>query len=168
MWCGAPGATLAQSSWDHLRMWPPRICIEQRERFTSSTQPRSRGGVRRTNPLQAESGVICLTGDTAINLPPPSNSPLPRIKSAPGNTSAPTTCRQDKQSSMPKFCHVCLMCERSSDNVFITSALGARLSKKKDVLIKNEIQPLHCLILQLILKFFFFLVSRGAEFFEVK
>lgn len=51
----------------------------------------------------------------------PVHFPLPRIKSAQGNTSALPTCRQDKQSGMPKFCHVCLMCERSSDNVFITT-----------------------------------------------
>lgn len=43
-----------------------------KERFTSSAQPSMhfgcKGGVCWTNPLQAESGVICLTGDTAINL----------------------------------------------------------------------------------------------------
>lgn len=50
----------------------------------------------------------------------PVHFPLPRIKSAQGNTSALTTCGQDKQSSMPKFCHVWLMCGRSSDNIFIT------------------------------------------------
>lgn len=31
---------------------------------------------------------------------------LPRLKSAQTNTSALTTCRQDKQSRLPKFCHV--------------------------------------------------------------
>lgn len=48
--------------------------------------------------------------------------PLPRIKSAPGNTSAPMTGRQDKQSSVPKFCHACLLCKRNSDDVFITTS----------------------------------------------
>lgn len=55
----------------------------------------------------------------------PSISPvhfsLPRIKPMQGNTSAPTTCRQDKGLRMAKFCHVCLTCKRSSDNVFITT-----------------------------------------------
>lgn len=37
------------------------------------------------------------------------------------------TCGQDKQSSMPRFCLVCLMCERSCDNGFITTCNWFRL-----------------------------------------
>lgn len=124
MWCGALRATSAQSSWDHLSMWPS-ICIEWRNGFASSRRKAAEYEVRRRRvqdpPPCRRNQVLSVWLGTA-----PSISavcfPLPRIKSAPGNTSAPMTGRQDKQSSVPKFCHACLLCKRNSDDVFITTS----------------------------------------------
>lgn len=124
MWCGALRATSAQSSWDHLSMWPS-ICIEWRNGFASSRRTAADSEVRRRcardQPPCRRNQVLSVWLRTA-----PSISavcfPLPRIRSAPGNTSAPMTGGQDKQSSVPKFCHACLLCKRNSDDVFITTS----------------------------------------------
>lgn len=121
MWCRVLGATLAQSSWDHLWMWP-RICIEWRNGSPPQHSLWRIGGAgeecARPTPCR-QNQVLSVWLGTPPSISPV-HFPLPRIKSAQGNTSTLTTCRQDKQSGMPKFCHVCLMCGRSSDNVFIT------------------------------------------------
>lgn len=118
MWCRVLRATLAQSSWDHLWMWPG-ICIEWR----NGSPPRRIGGAgeecARPTPCR-QNQVLSVWLGTAPSISPV-HFPLPRIKSAQGNTSALTTCRQDKQLSMPQCCQDCLMWEGSSDNVFITT-----------------------------------------------
>lgn len=130
MWWRVLGATLAQSSWDHLWMWP-RICIEWRNGSPPQHGLWCMGGAgeecARLTPCR-QNQVLSVWLGTPPSISPV-HFPLPRIKSAEGNTSALTTCRQDKQSSMPKCCQVGLTCERSSDNVFITS--GFLLSKKR-------------------------------------
>lgn len=132
MWCRVLGATLAQSSWDHLWMWP-WICIEWRNGSPPQHSLRRIWGAgeecARPTPCR-QNQVLSVWLGTPPSISPV-HFPLPRIKSAQGNTSALTTCRQDKQSSMPKFCHVCPMCERSSDNVFITMCNWFGLSTVK-------------------------------------
>lgn len=72
-----------------------------KERFTSSARPREASELQREErarptPLQAESGVICLTANTTINLSPV-RFPSPGRKWAQGDASALMTGRRDNQ-----------------------------------------------------------------------
>lgn len=124
MWCRALGATSAQPSWDHLSMWPS-ICIKWRNGFASSRRPSAASAVRRRRardqPPCRRNQVLSVWLGTAPSISAV-GFPLPGIKSAQGNTSALMTGRQDKQSSVPKFCHACLLCKRNSDDVFIATS----------------------------------------------
>ena len=90
------------------------------ERFTSSAQRLRCGGEECARPTPCRQNQVLSVWLGTPSSISPVHFPLPRIKSAHDNTSALMTCRQDRQFSMPTFCHVCPVCGRRSDKVFVT------------------------------------------------
>lgn len=124
MCCTTLRATSAQSSRDRLWMWP-WICIEWRNGSSLwCSNGRVRGtGEGRTGPTPCRQNQVLSVWRRTLPSISPVHSALPRIKLAQSNTSAPTTGRQDKQSSMPACicCYIYLMCRWSPDDGFFNN-----------------------------------------------
>lgn len=112
MWCTVLGATWAQSSWDGLGTRPLHLHgARGTVHLPLSTASWSiwgtggaGGGRARPTLLQAESGVICPTANTTINL----SRPIPSARAStgrPGDASALMTSSRDKRrTARHKYC----------------------------------------------------------------